>query len=219
MRHWASSRRTTSAHFIMMYLPLALYIQLEVESISPNSSLTANADFGKKERRLHLKGSASFSVVHDEKISFVVDAGGVFIKDIGTRFFIRTSADTDTVHVHVDEGIVLLFDDKNANVEIKAGGNALYVKSSKQIISEPSKAEPVRINFSNSTLMEVVTQLNVAYNTSIEIANPALRTCTITTQFNNEKLETVLSVIAETLGITYEKTSKGYILKGEQCRL
>jgi transmembrane sensor len=186
-------------------------------TISPNSSLRADNDFGKKERTLHLKGSAYFSVVHDAKIPFVVNAGGVFIKDIGTRFFIRTSPDTDTVHVHVDEGVVLLFDDKNANIEIKAGGNTLYVKSSKQLISEPTKAESVSINFSNNTLAQVVSKLNIAYNTNIEIGNPALNSCTITTQFNNEKLETILSVIAETLGITYEKTSKGYILKGENC--
>jgi transmembrane sensor len=187
-------------------------------TISPNSSLTAAAGFGKKERRLRLKGSASFSVVHNDTIPFVVDAGGVFIKDIGTRFFILTSADTDTIHVHVDEGVVLLFDDKDANVEIRTGGDALYVKSGKQIISENSKREPVRISFSNNTLSEVVRQLKDAYNADIEIANPALRNCTITTQFSNEKLETVLSVITETLGLTYEKTNKGYILKGEQCR-
>jgi len=186
--------------------------------ISPNSSLTADAGFGKKERLLHLKGSASFSVVHDEKVPFVVEAGGVFIKDIGTRFFIRTSADTDTVHVRVDEGVVLLFDDKGANVEIKAGGNALYVKSTKQIVQEPAKAAPVKIDLANSTLAEVVVQLNKAYGVTIEIANPALNNCTITTRFSNEKLETILSVIAETLGLTYEKTDKGYILKGEQCK-
>jgi ferric-dicitrate binding protein FerR (iron transport regulator) len=103
------------------------------------------------------------------------------------------------------------------NIEIKAGGNALYVKSRKQLISEPTKAESVSINFSNNTLAQVVSKLNMAYNTNIEIGNPALNSCTITTQFNNEKLETILSVIAETLGITYEKTSKGYILKGENC--
>lgn len=188
-------------------------------TLSPNSSLTEEEGFGKKERRLHLKGSAYFSVVHDEEVPFVVDAGGVFIKDIGTRFFIETTKDTDTVHVRVDEGVVLLFDDKNANVEIKAGGNALYVKSTQQLITPDAKTpQPAPISFANNTLEEVVKKLNEVYKTNIQVANPALNRCTITTQFSNEKLETILSVIAETLGLTYEKTDKGYILKGTECQ-
>lgn len=187
-------------------------------TLSPNSSLRADGSFGKKERTLRLKGSAYFSVVHKEEIPFVVDAGNVFIKDIGTKFLIRTSADTDTVYVHVDEGVVLLFDSLGSEVEIKAGGNALYVKSKRQLVSNLSETpQPVLVSFANNTLAEVVEKLNAAYNTRIEIANPALNKCTITTQFNNEKLETILSVIAETLGVTYEKTKQGFIFKGEVC--
>ena len=59
-------------------------------TLSPNSSITAGGSFGKKERVLRLKGSAYFSVVHKEEIPFVVDAGNVFIKDIGTKFLVHT---------------------------------------------------------------------------------------------------------------------------------
>lgn len=188
-------------------------------TISPNSSLTADDGFGKKERMLRLKGSAYFSVVHDEKVPFVVDAGGIFIKDIGTRFLIRTSSDTDTVYVHVDEGIVLLFDENGGEVEIKAGGNALYIKSKKQIVSKETKTiQPTVFAFSNNTLEDVVKNLNIAYKTNIVIANPVLNKCTITTQFKDEKLATILSVISETLGLTYEKTTTGYILRGAVCQ-
>ncbi len=187
-------------------------------TISPNSSLVADKDFGDKQRLMHLKGSAYFSVVHNEEVPFVVEAGGVFIKDIGTRFLIRTSSDTDTVHVKVDEGVVLLFDDKNANVEIKAGGNAVYVRSTRQIISGETQQKATEpLNFSGNTLNEVIAKLNVIYKTRIELGNAALGKCTITTQFNNEKLETILSVITETLGLTYEKTETGYLIKGETC--
>ena len=186
--------------------------------IAPHSSVIAENNFGKKERVLHLKGSAYFSVVHDQYIPFVVDAGGVFIKDIGTKFNIVTSLDTDTIHVHVDEGIVLLFDSLGSEIEVTAGKNAWYIKSRKKIIDpEKISAQPNQFNFSKNTLEDIMKHLNEAYKANIIIEKEGVKKCTITTQFSNEKLETILSVITETLGLTYEKTDKGYIIKGDQC--
>ena len=186
--------------------------------LSPHSQLIVANEFGDKKRNLYLKGSAYFSVIHKEEAPFIVDAGGVFIKDIGTKFFIQTSLDTDTVHVRVDEGIVLLFDSLHEEVEIKAGNSAMYVKSIGKIIPDPSKInEHIELSFSDMKLADIVQKLSLDYRVKIEIANPALNNCMITSQFKNEKLETILSVITETLNISYTKTDSGYIISGERC--
>lgn len=187
--------------------------------ISSNSTLVVDKDFGIKNRMLHLKGNANFAVVHQDKIPFVVDAGAVFIKDIGTKFSIRSSVDTDTVFVKVDEGVVLLFDSIGASLEIKAMQKAMYVRSIRKIISgESMKNENQRLSFVNASLEEVVSRLNVVYHTTIVLENKDLGNCRITTQFTQESLETVLAIITETLGLGYEKIPVGYLIKGEVCQ-
>jgi len=187
--------------------------------ISPNSNLTIDTDFGKKNRTLHLKGAASFSVVHQEKLPFIIDIGNVFVKDIGTKFTIKSSADTDTVYVKVDEGVVLLFDSLGSSLEIKAAEKALYVRSIRKIISDIAVKKAVaNVQFVNSSLNEVILKLNAIYTTTITLENENLKNCTITTQFNQENLETVLGIITETLGLSYEKTPSGYLIKGQSCQ-
>lgn len=188
-------------------------------NIAPHSSLTLAAGYGKQNRTMYLKGTAYFSVVHQEELPLVIDAGQVFIKDIGTRFEVSTSKDTDTVYVKVDEGVVLLFDSLGSELSIKATERALYIKSQRRIISsthEPSRA-PIELNFNNSRLGDVVEQLSREYQAEILLDNAALRNCTITTRFNNEALETVLSVICETLGLHLEKNNKSFRITGTQC--
>jgi transmembrane sensor len=188
-------------------------------TVFAHSSLSTDAGFGKTNRLLHLKGNATFSVVHDERMPFVIDAGNVFIKDIGTRFTVRSSMDTDTVYVHVDEGIVLLFDSLGSAIEIKATEHALYIRSKRQIVkNETTVAQPnAQLNFNNKPLGEVIATLNATYKTSIILQNASLKNCTITTRFEHEDLDTIISIIAETLGLSYEKTSNGYIIKGNTC--
>jgi transmembrane sensor len=188
-------------------------------TIFAHSRLTADKGFGKTNRLMHLQGNATFSVVHDESMPFVIDAGNVFIKDIGTRFTVRSSLDTDTVYVHVDEGIVLLFDSLGSALEIKATEHALYIRSKKQIVkNETTVARPnAQLSFSNKPLGEVIATLNTTYNTNIILQNASLKDCTITTRFEHEDLDTIISIITETLGLSYEKTAKGYIIKGNTC--
>lgn len=188
-------------------------------TVFAHSSLTADKGFGKTNRLMHLTGNAAFSVVHDESMPFVIDAGHVFIKDIGTRFTVRSSLDTDTVYVHVDEGIVLLFDSLGSALEIRATEHALYIRSKKQIVkNETTVALPnVQLSFTNKPLGEVIATLNATYNTSIILQNASLKNCTITTRFEHEDLDTIINIIAETLGLSYEKTANGYIIKGNTC--
>lgn len=190
-------------------------------AISPNSNLIVDKNFGKKNRTLHLKGAADFTVVHQETLPFIVDAGEVFIKDIGTKFSIRSSVDTDTVFIRVDEGVVLLFDSLGSSLEIKATEKALYIRSLKRIVTLDeikNTSATANLQFSNASLEEVILKLTTMYKTTIALEHASLKSCTITTQFNKEDLETVLGIITETLGLSYEKTPSGYLIKGQSCQ-
>ena len=184
-----------------------------------NSTVVLEDGFGSSNRRLKLQGSAYFEVVHKEELPFVVDAGAVFIKDIGTKFSISSSPSSDTVFVSVDEGVVQLFDSVGAQVAIKANERAMYVKSNKQIITpNGSVVSGGKFVFSNASLAEVIARLTDSYKVSIALENSLLAKCSITTQFENEDIETVLTVICETLSLSFEKRADGYIIKGVRCK-
>jgi ferric-dicitrate binding protein FerR (iron transport regulator) len=188
-------------------------------TLAPNSELSFSQAYGKTTRTLRLKGAAYFEVKHNEGIPFIVDAGDVYIKDVGTKFDIRMSKDTDTVYVRVDEGIVLLFDSAGSELTIKASEKAVYVRSTKKIV-KAEEAQEVKLpvlNFANAELADVVAALEKEYGIKIRIENMDLYTCRITTQFNKEPIETVLAIITETLGVTYIKTPTGYLIKGNKC--
>jgi transmembrane sensor len=53
----------------------------------------------------------------------------------------------------------------------------------------------------DTPLPTLVQALNEAYDAHIVIGNASLNQMRITTTFNNESLDTVLSIIAETMGI------------------
>jgi transmembrane sensor len=190
--------------------------------MAPHSTLSLDNGFGKNNRLLHLNGSAYFSVVHNESLPLIVDAGKVLIKDIGTQYNVVTTR--DSIYVHVDEGEVELLDDTGAKLNVKALQSALYVRSAKQFIDNGkdtlinrSKKETPRFNFVNAKLIDVVQRLNESYKTTIQLENKSIENCTLTTKFYDEDIKTILLIISETLGLKYESNKDGFIIRGERC--
>jgi ferric-dicitrate binding protein FerR (iron transport regulator) len=186
--------------------------------ISENTKLLLDENYGTKNRTVHLNGSADFVVTHRDDLPFIVDAGNFFIKDIGTKFSVKLSLDADSVYVQVSEGVVFLFDSLGAELELKEQGKAVYIRSKRQLINT-TVAQNINTSFKfdDTKLGELVLQLNASFNTTILLQHAALKDCTITSEFNNEDLPTILSIVCETLGLKYEKISGGYLIKGESC--
>ncbi len=188
-------------------------------NVLANSKIVIDPDFGVKNRIVHLKGNADFSVTHKDELPFIVDAGNFFIKDIGTKFSVKLSPNADTVYVNVEEGVVLLYDSLGAEMKIKASEKAIYIHSGKQLINTTEiKPDNVVLEFNNTALSEVVLRLNSAYKTNIVLQNMRLNKCTITTTFAGEDIDTILKVITETLGLSFERTGSGYLIKGQGCQ-
>ena len=184
--------------------------------MASGSSVSMDQDYGKKNRLVHLKGSAYFTVKHDEQKPFIIDAGDLFIKDLGTKF--NVAATYDTIHVRVDEGIVSMYERAGKETILHAGESAYYLKSKHEIVvKKPYVSASIKLDFVNRKLSEVVQNLNQAYGTHIELQNNALADCRITTNFKDENLEIVLTVITETLGLKFQKSANGYIIQGEKC--
>ena len=188
--------------------------------LAAHSSVELSAGYGKKDRSVTLKGSGYFSVKHSEKLPFIIDAGPIHIKDLGTKFDVKTA--DDTIYVRVDEGIVVIYDNKGMQLTLHANESAHYVISSGElkldILTEDLKAKYKTIILDDQRLEDVVHILNKTYKVNIRIDNPELNNCRITTEFLNEELETVLTVISQTLEVTIiREKNNGYLIKVMAC--
>lgn len=188
--------------------------------LAKDASLSFASDYNTNNRRVKLNGSGYFTVEHDENKPFIVDVGPISVKDLGTKFDIREGK--DTIFIRVDEGEVLIYNSKGLKINLTANEQAYYVISTggfKITVEDDhyEKQGPIKLIFENQTLKTVVESLKNMYKVDIRLGNTSLENCRITSEFENESLELVLEVIAETLGLTLEKKAEFYQLNGKGC--
>lgn len=143
--------------------------------LNENSRLTYPTVFRGKDRCVTLQGEAYFQVTHDDHHPFIVKAGGMQTRVLGTEFNVNTS-DASHPHVTLVEG----------SVEVSAIANNM-VKGQKVISPGEDatvdahgdiKVEHVDTNdmvcwkdgiqlFDNASLREILIQLGSWYNVSV----------------------------------------------------
>lgn len=175
----------------------------------------------KKTHTVKLNGEAFFNIKHDEKKAFVVETEGTFIRDIGTSFNVKAYAESNTVEVVVKEGAVEFFTDTDSGIFLRAGGKGVYDKTTKKFKIEQADSNVLAyktkfFSFNNQDLNSVANELNNVYDKRI-IINNKLKKCRLTVTFNNENIEEIATVIAETLGLSIRTTDNDIILQGQGC--
>ena len=192
-------------------------------ALNKNTKLTLIGGFNGKERKLKLEGEAFFEVTHDDTKPFVIDAGGVLIKDIGTAFNVKANPESDSVFVYVTEGIVDM-SSETSTLKLEQNESAVYVRSAGQLIalsmieSNINSYHTKMFSFKAKKLSEVIETINGVYGYMIRLENNNLSDCRITVDFNNESPETIVAIITETLGLTFHRTNEGiYLIEGSSC--
>ena len=179
-----------------------------------NKNTQVNYKATRNSRKIKLSGEAFIKVKHSVKSPLIVEAGGTLIEDIGTAF---------NVKVYVDSGAVKFYTQQNQGIIISAGKTGVYRKDTK-LFTINTYEDPNTIAyktkifvFQKTRLIEAVEQLNAVYSKTIILGNPALADCPITVSFDREELNTIVDIIAETMGLQVVKTPEGFTLNGEQC--
>lgn len=188
--------------------------------INKNSEISYVAD--KDSRRVKLKGEAFFEVLHNEKQPFEIVINDVVIKDIGTAFNVKALPGTNTIEVVVESGEVQFYTSTDSGLNLTKGQKAIYNITTKQFVKgvlEP--AENVAgyrsriLNFSATPLDEVIKQINNVYDVNIGLDDEKLGNKELSVEFNNEPVDVVISIIAETLDLEIEKRDSVVILKNK----
>jgi transmembrane sensor len=191
--------------------------------LGPESELSIPPDYNATERTLTLRGEAFFDVKHDDSRPFTVRAGDALVRDIGTRFVVRSHR-PDTVKVIVTQGAVSL---KRASASADTG--VLLHEGDVASLASGTAMPDVRrggatdadvawtrgaLVFSDTPMTEVRDAVRRWYGIRLEI-DPALADRHLTATFTTETPERVLDVIALSLGATIDRDSTVPVMRPE----
>lgn len=192
-------------------------------TLNKGSVLHYPEHFRGKERKVSLEGEAYFDVVRDEDKAFVIEAGTMQIRVLGTSFYVNTKSNNNTMEVVLLSGSVQLsYQDKTMLLE--PGDKAVVMKEADELVKQQNtdpnllawKTKVLRFN--NASLAEVVNVLEKVYEKEIRILNPELLQCRITATFEGESFESVMMVIQSTLNIEVRPNNNMIELSGVGCQ-
>lgn len=186
--------------------------------LTPGSRLTARIG---DDRRITLRGEAYFEVARDTAHPFTVATAEVDVTVLGTAFEVTAYDTSTTVQVRVREG----------RVQVVAAGDTVVLHAGERVRYDRTKHELERgangplehwgdrlLQFDQAPLALVREQLQQRYHVDLELANAAIGQCRLTATFEDEPVDTVLQVIADTFGLRVVHLGRGrYRFEGDGC--
>ena len=189
--------------------------------LSKNSEITYPKSFKGDTREINLRGEGFFDVHHDSTHPFIIHTQGTDVRVLGTSFNVR--AYDAQVQVLVKTGKVQ-FSKNNKQIILTKGQKGEILANVDTIIkSEVTEVETVekdKLNsfvFNKMSLGEVAESLSKQFNKDIKFSQNKIKNCKLTATFENENLENIIIVIAETFNLKVDNQANTIILSGEGC--
>jgi len=193
-----------------------------IVTLSKDSRLQYPADFNIKTRELQLEGEAFFDVTPNSALPFIVHAGDISIKVLGTSFKVGAQPQ-GIVRVAVQTGVVSMYH-ANGQLTVKAGQTGIYEPEGRRLYIEavqtktqapPSEARV--FDFHDAKLEEIMEALGKAYGFKPVFKNEQLRDCRMSSEFEDKPLDYVLDIVSTTLNVQIQIKDKVAYISGEGC--
>lgn len=184
------------------------------------SRLTYPESFSGKSREVFLDGEAYFDVAHDKRHPFIVRAGELKIRVLGTKFNVNASTLVPQITATLIEGSIEAVTGKK-NILMKPNQQLKYDTSSGRVsLTELTNASrEIRWTqnvwvLSDTPLLDICQRLEQQFNIKIIIMNDELIGKSFTGEFyTNESLESILKTMQISTPFEYEYKEKNIILK------
>lgn len=172
-------------------------------TLNAGTVLTYPTAFVSARREVKVKGEAFFEVTHDAERPFVVEAGSIRVKVLGTKFNVKAYEEEENIEVTLEEGKVGI--GLNAEKQlIKMAPKQLvrYNKVSRTFVKQQidldyyTSWKEGKFYFRNVTLQDIARRLERSFNVHIHIASDKLKNTVCTGDFvRGENLEQILRVM------------------------
>ncbi len=173
--------------------------------LNAGSKLTYNKDFGQDNRNVELNGEGYFEVSHNKEQPFLVDAGEVQIRIVGTKFNVRNYLESEKIEVDLLEGKVHVktLDSIHSKYMILSPNQKVaYDKQNKSLLLTDTNASLATLwrngkpYFRDASLVEISKYLERRYNLEIRIQSKDIRDEIFTGTLDfNQPVEKVLKDI------------------------
>lgn len=185
--------------------------------LNRNSELIYHSNFGKLNRKVKLTGEAFFDIAEDKLNPFIVDAGNVSVKVVGTSFNVITCNSEAAVEVYVKTGKVMLSDINGSQsilLDPEYVGTMDAKKSQKIINIDPNYLSwnTGLLQYDGQKLDIVFHDLKRVYNMDIVADDPLILENTWTSPIDNQSQETIIRLICASFNLSYTKDGTAYHL-------
>jgi len=201
--------------------------ELRTVRLEDGSRLHLNVDsrvevrFTPKERLIRLRGEAFFDVAHDASRPLVVDARGVRVRALGTKFDVNEAG--DRLQVTLVEGRVQV-ERREAPQAWTLGPNQKLVLVGKGPAT-PTAVDATRttswttgrLNFHETPLAEAVTEVNRYGKAKIVLEGDALRRRQVTGYFDVGDTESCVKGVSAVFDLQATTTAEGLITLRERA--
>ena len=212
---WAKYENS-SAKILKIDLPDGSIVWLQ-----PKTQLSYNQS-DRVFRQVNLKGEAFFDVKRDEGRPFLIYAGKMTTKVLGTSFNVKAYPETEKFEVSVVTGKVSVTNEAEKEVFVTPKQQVtLELKSDILTINELPKNktfywELASLTFDNASMQDVVNNIEHNFNVKIKLKS-SLKNCRLSGNFDQEHLSTILEIICKSIDAEYVMDGQEIYLKGEGC--
>lgn len=185
--------------------------------LNRNSEFSYRANYGKHKRDVKLSGEAFFEISTDVAKPFIIDAGKVRVKVVGTSFNVITKNAESAVEVFVKTGKVILSD--------KSGSQSLALdpgfvgKMDLKISGKSINIDPNYLSWNTGLLDYKVQKLDVVfkdlkrvYNMDIVADDPSILENPWTSPIDYQPQDTIIRIICTSFNLNYTKDGNVYHL-------
>ncbi|TDB65954.1 FecR family protein [Arundinibacter roseus] len=180
-------------------------------------------------RSVFFEGEGFFDVKSDKKHPFLIQSGTMQIEVLGTRFNVKALPKEKIHEVSVVSGSVAVSVPMPTTADaqkivLSPRQQALFETQNKRLTTNTLHAElkkeiyePVTIQFEGTAFDQVTDQLSRRFDVRIHLANPAMKTCRLTADFEQQPLAAILEMLCTSLDATYTMSGKTILIEGAAC--
>jgi transmembrane sensor len=186
-----------------------------IVTLNKGSIISYPESFDGNTREVSLQGEGFFDIKPDKNKPFIIKTGDISITVVGTSFNVRNNQ--GNIEVIVETGIVEV-SKKSHTIKLKPKEKVVVKKEDDLLQKEPVQDKLYNYYASkefvcvNTPLWKLVQILNEAYDVHIVIARKEVGRLPLTTTFNNESLDQILTVISQTFNISVSRSGDTIIL-------
>jgi len=198
-------------------------------SINEESELKYPLEFSFEERRVKLKGEAFFDIAKNPTKPFIIEAGNLRIRVLGTSFNVRNYGNEDLAEITVRSGKVEVTDITGGFTQILEANDQLIFDKKRMKVHDFSKDDNLNalawwsgeLSFKSVQMSKVKLAIERTYNIELEFTNANILNCpyTISNHVKSDGLENFLDVLETALAFEEIKklNNRKYQLIGGRC--